>query len=109
MQFDAVINRDTNNDYEWGFSINEKHADAFNIPLNSDKVKYIKSTQSVYTVICAGEKGSFSLKLLNKALEFIEDNGYELAGNVIGNLLARVHEANGYFRYIEVWLTVKKS
>jgi DNA-binding transcriptional MerR regulator len=108
MQLDAVMNRDTNNNYEWGFSIKKKYADAFNIPLNSDKVNHVKSTQSVYTVICAGEKGSFSLKLLNKALEFIEDNGCELAGNVIGNLLARVHEPNGYFRYIEVWLPVKK-
>jgi Predicted transcriptional regulators len=107
MQLDKIINRNSNNDYKWGFSIRKDYADAFNIPLN-DKVNHIESIESVYTVICAGDKGSFSLKLLDKAIEFIQNNGYQLAGNVIGNLLARVHEPNGYCRYIEVWLPVKK-
>lgn len=108
MKFDAVINRNTNNDYEWGFSIRKEYAEAFNIPLN-DKVNHVEAIESVYTIICAGDKGSFSLKLLDKALKFIENSGYILAGNVIGNLLARVHEPDGYCRYLEVWLPVKKS
>ena len=108
MKFNSVINRKDHNDYEWGFSIRKNYAEAFNIPLN-DKITHIKSKESLYTIICAGDKGSFSLKLLDNALEFIEDNGYELAGDVIGNLLARTHETNGYFRYIEVWIPIRKN
>lgn len=107
MQKNAVLNRyQNNNDYRWGFAIKKEYADAFNIPLN-DKVKHVESILSVYTVICAGERGTFSLKLLDKALEFIEENGYQIAGDVTGNLLARVHDPSGYHRYIEVWLPVK--
>ncbi|MHC1684610.1 MAG: MerR family transcriptional regulator [Clostridiaceae bacterium] len=108
MKLDSVLSRNINNNYEWGFSIKKEYADAFNIHLN-DKVTHVESVQSVYTVICAGNRGSFSLKLLDKALEFIEDNGYQLAGDVIGNLLVRAHEPDGYRRYIEVWLPVVKK
>lgn len=108
MKFDSVMDRYYSNNYAWGFAIEKDYAKAFNIPIN-DKINHIESTESVYTVICAGDKGSFSLKLLDKAIEFIENNGYELAGDVIGNLLARVHEPSGYYRYIEVWLPIKKS
>lgn len=107
MKLDSVINRNINNDYEWGFAIKKEYAEAFNILLN-DKVKHVESVQSVYTVICAEDSGSFTLKLLDKALKFIEDNGYQLVGSVIGNLLARVHEPDGYRRYIEVWLPIEK-
>ena len=108
MKFESVMDRNNNNDYEWGFSIRKDYAEAFNIPLNN-KVKYVSTRESVYTVICAGDKGSFSLKLLSEAIEFIENSGYELAGDVIGNLLARVHEPSEYCRYIEVWLPIKKK
>ena len=108
MQLEAINSRNNNNDYQWGFSIRKEYADEFSIPLN-DKVKYIDTTQCVYTIICAGDRGSFSLTLLDKALAFIEENNYKLTGTVVGNLLTRVHEADGYSRYIEVWLPVEKK
>ena len=108
IQLEAIKSREENNDYSWGFSIKKEYVDAFNIQLNN-KVKHIETTKSVYTVICAGDKGSFSLALLDKVLEFIEENNYTLIGNVVGNLLTRVHEPNGYCRYIEVWLPVEKK
>lgn len=106
MKKESVLNRQNNNDYSWGFSLKKEYVEEFNIPIN-EKVTHIENIKCVYTVICAGEKGSFSLKLLDKALEFIEKEGYELAGNVTGNLLARTHEENGYSRFIEVWLPIK--
>lgn len=107
MKQEAVLDRNNRNEYAWGFSLKKEYIEAFNIPLN-DKVKHVEAIESVYTVICAGDKGSFSLKLLDRALEFIEYNGYELSGDVTGRLLARAHEENGYRRYIEVWLPIKK-
>ncbi len=107
MKQESIENRKNNNDHFWGFLIEKEYLEAFQLPL-SDKVKHITSTSCLSTVICAGEKGSFSLYLLEKALEFIDKNGYELVGDVIGNLLARTHETKGYSRYIEVWIPIKK-
>lgn len=107
IKFESMIDRSNNNEYAWGFALKKEYIDAFEIPLN-DKVKHVGKVQSVYTVIVAGEKGTFSLNLLDNAMKFIEDNGYKLSGNVTGNLIARTHEERGYSRYIEVWLPVKK-
>ncbi|MBM4761094.1 MerR family transcriptional regulator [Bacillus sp. B15-48] len=108
IQDNALLNRNNTNDHGWGFSIKKEYADALKIPLN-EKVKHVARSESIYTIICAGDKGSFSLKLLDHALTFIKEHDYKLSGTVTGNLLARVHEQNGYNRYIEVWLPVTKS
>jgi DNA-binding transcriptional MerR regulator len=107
MKMDDVIDRNNNNNYSWGFSIEKEYANAFNIPFNN-KVRHIEEMQCVSTIICAGSQGSFSLKLLDDALEFIEKNGYELSGNVTGIIIARVHEPEGYHRYFKIWLPVKQ-
>ncbi|WP_291634657.1 hypothetical protein [Clostridium sp.] len=104
---EAVIERANKNEYKWGFSVNKEYAKAFDLPIN-DKVKGVDSKKCVYTVICAGEKGSFSLQLLNNAMDYIEKNNLKLCGDVTGNLLCRVHETEGLSRYIELWLPVKK-
>lgn len=106
IQEDSMMNRD--HQYSWGFAMKKEYVDAFDIPLNN-KIKHQESVESIYTIICAGDKGSFSLNLLEDAMAFIKRNGYRLSGTITGNLLARVHEPNGYYRYIEVWLPVKKS
>jgi hypothetical protein len=107
MPYDAILNRNNANEYKWGFSIEKEYADAFNVPIN-ERVMHIENVQSVHTVIRAGKRETFSLKLLDNALDFIENNGYVLAGDVVGRLLARVHEPAGYCRYIEIWMPVEK-
>ncbi|NTW71690.1 MAG: MerR family transcriptional regulator [Eubacteriaceae bacterium] len=107
MPYDAILNRNNTNKYNWGFSIEKEYADAFNIPIN-ERVIHIENVQSVHTVICAGKRGTFSLKLLDSALDFIKNNGYILSGDVVGRLLARVHEPVAYCRYIEIWMPVEK-
>lgn len=102
----AVMERESSNEYKWGFSVNKEYAKAFNLPLN-DKVKVVDAKKCVYTVICAGEKGSFSLKLLNNAMDYMEKSNLKLCGDVTGNLLTRVHEPEGFSRYIEVWLPIE--
>ncbi|WP_342424000.1 MerR family transcriptional regulator [Paenibacillus sp. FSL E2-0178] len=106
MQMNNILNRDTTNDHAWGYSIKKEYVEALDIPLN-DKVKCVRKKKCVTTIITAGEKGSFSLKLLDKALEYIRENGYQLTGNVTGNILARVHESDRYHRYIKVWLPIE--
>ena len=64
------------------------------------------SSHVIRVIINAGERGDFSYRLLQDAFLFMEQNHYNLAGNVIGNFLARVHENGHYARYIEIWIPV---
>ena len=84
IQEDSIMNRDDK--YSWGFAMKKEYVDAFDIPLNN-KVKHQERVESIYTVICAGEKGSFSLNLLDDAMAFIKRNGYRLSGTITGNPL----------------------
>ncbi|MBF7097889.1 hypothetical protein [Alkalibacter mobilis] len=110
LKKELILDRNKSNDcevYNWGLSSKKEYIDAFTLPIN-EKVENLTSEQSVYTIIDAGEKGTFSYKLLDKALKFIKDHEFSLSGDVTGNLLARVHEPDGYHRYIELWLPIKK-
>lgn len=102
---EAVLDRENKNDYRWGFSINKEYIEAFELPTN-DIVKEVNNRKCVYTIICVRDKNEFSLQLLNNAMEYIERNKLKLCGDITGNLLCRVHEQQGFFRYIELWLPV---
>ncbi|RBP66782.1 MerR family transcriptional regulator [Alkalibaculum bacchi] len=108
MKEEYILSRDKVNKYNWGFAIKREHLEAFDLPLN-EKVIHIEERPCVYTVICAGEKGTFSLKLLDGVMEYIEKEGYRLVGDIIGNLLVRTHEATGYSRFIEIWVPIKEK
>lgn len=108
MTHDSIINRREENKYKWGFSIGKEYADAFDISL-TNRIVHVEKAPCVHTVVCAGERGTFSIKLLEGALEFMKVNNYRLCGDVVGRLLARVHEKTGYCRYIEIWLPIKKD
>jgi len=105
---DAALSRETCNDYGWGFSLRKEYLEAFRIPLNAT-VKHLPQAECVRTIIRAGEKGSFSLRLLDKAFDFLAEHAYRLAGDITGNLLARVHSPEGYSRYIEMWIPIQKN
>lgn len=103
---EAVVDRKNKNDYRWGFSINKEYIETFELPVN-DIVKEINHKKCVYTIICIRNKNEFSLKLLNNAMEYIENKNLKLCGDITGNLLCRVHEPEGFFRYIELWIPVE--
>lgn len=94
-------------EFEWGFTIKKKWADALKIKIDP-KMKYIEPVESIYTIIRAREKEYFSSKMLSGVFSFMEDNEYELTGDILGNRIAAVQEEEGEMRYMEIWVPIKK-
>lgn len=93
-------------EFEWGFTIKKKWADALGIKID-DRMEYIRPTQSIYTILKAKEKEYFSHKMLEGAFDFMEKQGYRLAGDVFGNQIAAVREENEDVRYMEIWIPIE--
>lgn len=106
ISYEDIILRDNINRDTWSFGIEKEYADAFGLPVN-ERVVYKEEQKCLYTIVCAGERGSLSLKLLDGAIKYIEENGYRIVDDIIGNLLARVHENNKHLRYIEMWIPIE--
>ncbi|WP_169717922.1 hypothetical protein SPSIL_051850 [Sporomusa silvacetica DSM 10669] len=102
----AIINRLTSNEHVWGFFLTAGDAREFGIKIEPP-VKYIPAKRSVYTIIAAGSKGTFTLKMLNHVNDYMDQHGYELDGDAIGSILARVHKGGEYVRYMEIWVPIK--
>lgn len=97
--------RRQDNVYQCGFGLSREYIKAFQIPINN----YVKQTnrqKCATTIICAGEKHTFHVELLNPLFKYIAENNYQLNGDIIGSYLARVHEGSEYLRYIEVWAPI---
>ncbi|URZ15654.1 MerR family transcriptional regulator [Clostridium felsineum] len=101
INFRDEINRDN-----WFLGMEKEYADALELPINQSVI-YKKEQKCIYTIVCVGDRGSLSLKILDGAIKYIEDNGYKIVDDIIGNLLARVHEDDKYYRYIELWIPIE--
>ncbi len=92
-------------EFEWGFTIKKKWADALDIQMD-EKMEYIEPVQSIYTILKAREKEYFSHKMLGGVFDFMEKQGYRLAGDILGNQIASVREGDEDVRYMEIWVPV---
>lgn len=93
-------------DYECGLSITDEYFDYFQLPTNH-LVETREVSRAVNTIIVAGERNTFSTELLVPVYHYIEENQCTVNGPVIGYYLARVHEPDGYKRYIEVYIPIE--
>ena len=94
--------------YRLGFIITKEIADKINFPIDKNLI-LIPPQDCFYTVICAGDKGTLTHHLLDDLLKYIEEAGYQLNGDVNGNLIARINEDGKYHRYFEFWMPVCKK
>lgn len=104
--------RDMNNanyqekyDYNWGFSIAPDVALSNHIELKPP-IELVKGHKSFYSVFTAGEQGTFMESLQQKVLKPIIDYGYEIQGDIYGNLIVRLNEEAGMLRIFEVWVPI---
>lgn len=93
-------------DYNWGLGIKESWFNSLDITL-SNEVEYISFHNAIYTIIEIKEQKEFTLELLKHAFIFMKENNLKIDGDIIGNLLAKTHEINGYSRFIEFWIPIK--
>lgn len=95
--------------YRLGLTITREIADRINFNHIDEKLTRIPSQDCFYTIIPAGDRGTLTHHLLDDSLKAIEKSGYTLNGDVYGNLIARVHEGNDYYRYLEFLIPVTKK
>ena len=93
-------------EFEWGFTIKKKWADTLNLRID-ERMNYIESVQSIYTILKAKEKEYFSHKMLAGAFDFMAKQGYRLAGDILGNQIASVREDDEDVRYMEIWIPIE--
>lgn len=101
-----VIEDSTNHDYECALSILANYQKQIHLPFNN-LVKHTQKSKAINTIIVAGDKNTFSTDLLNPVYEYIKTHHYQINGPVIGYYLARVHEKDGYKRYIDLFVPIK--
>lgn len=107
----VLINQDTvknrlDNDYDWSLALLE--SDFIHTGLTENEyVKSISSCFCVRTIVDAGEHGMFHYQLLDPAMDFMKKHCFEMDGDPFGILLTRVHEQDGFHRYIEFFIPVK--
>lgn len=95
-------------EYQWGFTIKKKWADALDIKINS-KMMHISPVKSIYTIICAEGKEAFSSRLFRPVFEYMKTRGYQLSGDILGNHLITTQQDNTVRRYMEVWIPISES
>lgn len=98
--------RDKINKDEWFLGISKEYAEALGLPVNGNVI-HKKQQKCVHTIVSVGDRGTLSLRILDSAMKFIEEKGYKVVDNVIGNLLTRVHEGDKLIRYFELWIPIQ--
>lgn len=92
----------------WSFTVDSKYMSLLDLPENNN-IKVLPSQLYLHTIIDAGEKGEFSIKKLEPSLQYIEDKKYIVLGDILGELLIRVHENGKWHRYIELMIPIIRS
>lgn len=95
-------------EFQWGFTIKKKWSDALGIAIKP-KMEEITRVKSIYTVLEVEEGKMFSPKLMEPILEYMKKRGYELDGDILGNIVAVVQKNNKRVRYMEVWVPIREN
>lgn len=100
-----LLSQDPKNDYTWGFAMQTCYLNELGIPVPTD-CYYLEPCRSIHTILCAGDKGTFNVELLKPVIDFVKHQHYTINGDIVGNLLARVHEEGVFRRYLEFWIPI---
>ncbi len=90
----------------FGYAVRTKYQEVVDRVIDLPLTKKIPPRKSVFTVIKCYE-GERINRLLQPALDFMDEHGMALAGDVIGWIIHEDEdEQGGIVRYFEVWLPV---
>ncbi|MGN0356923.1 MAG: MerR family transcriptional regulator [Blautia sp.] len=94
-------------EFQWGLMIQKRWIDALNLDI-LPQLTYAPPVKALYTFIQTSGKVPFSPKQLVPAMEYIKQNGYRLAGDILGIWIASVQEQGEEYRYMEVWIPIEE-
>lgn len=89
----------------FGYAVRTKYQEVVDRVIDLPLTKKIPPRKSVFTVIKCYE-GERINRLLQPALDFMDEHGMALAGDVIGWIIHEDEDEQGIVRYFEVWLPV---
>ena len=70
-------------------------------------MKRVPEALYLHTIIDMGEKGTLSPRQIAPAVEYVHTCGYEVSGNILGEILVKCHENSAWHRYMEVKIPIK--
>jgi len=105
--FQDFKNREHVNRDKWGLAIEKKYATKLNLTTN-DSVQVFESQLCLCTIIDIGEKGQMNLGIFESVEKYLANSQFEMKGDIIGTLIARVKGNGTLHRYVEYVIPVKK-
>ncbi len=102
---DDFYREDAENRILWGFGMERKWIELLQIQ-TWEKMEYIPSVSSIYTVIRWTKNGSVQEKIRSNVFPYLEEHGYRVNGDVWGVLVATVAEEGEEVSYMEVWVPI---
>lgn len=94
--------------FEYGLTIKKMWADTLDLD-PGDSMEFFEAVPAVYTIVKAVGKENFSIGQFQGLLDFMKSRNFEIAGDLLGNVVASVKENGSVVRYMEVWLPYKEA
>ena len=93
--------------YRWGFSLDMDFVEKLDFHPKPPVLKK-PSKKSIHTIFKSHGKGGFSAKHLRYALDYAEENGYQIKGPAQGILLASILEEPDLCGFFETWIPIEE-
>ena len=94
-------------DYRWGFSLEADYVRELDFPTDPP-MEEIAPRTSIHTAFTSRGKGNFSPRHLDYAINWAEQNGWQVCGSAQGVLVASLLEQGELCGYFECWIPVTK-
>lgn len=110
--FSAILHTDLEsirsgvNHDRWSLVMDKDYFELMRLPL-TEEAQLLPAQMYVHTIIDMGEKGTMDIRQLRPALDYVESHGFEITGEILGEILVRLYEKGRWHRYMEVMIQIK--
>lgn len=104
----GLINKKDTLEYNWGLAINVEDIKGLDVEIN-DYVEYIPSKTCISSIIKSTHEQYLKKDYFQFMLDYIEENNYELVGELYGNILFTESDENGKKSYLQVNIAVEEQ
>ncbi|MEK5178593.1 MerR family transcriptional regulator [Paenibacillus odorifer] len=97
----GVLSGDNNFDYSWGLTLPEEEVQKFAMDID-EYVEYISPSTCISAIMLSTDGHYITKKSLQFMIDYIEANGYTIAGDVVGKLMLTEKIEGNNRSYLEV-------
>ncbi|MNJ31582.1 HTH-type transcriptional activator TipA [compost metagenome] len=92
-------------DYSWGLTLLEEDSVRLNVVMN-DSVEYLPPATCVCAVIVRSQEEFISSDSFQFMLDYVEEHGYSLAGDITGKILLNEKLSDHSRTYLEIYIPI---